>query len=116
MHNADSPICPLSIANKSKSKFDALTVWALERDGHPAHWEENTVNKLGQFLKQTTKPIKTADKADVANDSAKLPTLDLAPAPNTSTPVFVDSFINTSKIHLELNTPKRRLWLIRMKN
>lgn len=116
LHNANSPICPLSIANKSKSKFDALTVWTLEGDGHPAHWEENTVNKLGQFLKLATKTIKTSDKADVANDSAKLPTLDVVPAPDTSTPVFVDTFINTSKNHLELNTPKRRLWLIRLKN
>jgi pimeloyl-ACP methyl ester carboxylesterase len=57
MHNSQSPICPTSIANQSKSRIADLKVWTSENQGHPVQWDKILVSKLAHLTKIKLQPV-----------------------------------------------------------
>jgi pimeloyl-ACP methyl ester carboxylesterase len=105
LHNAESPICSLNIANQSKTKFPNLKIWTLNKSGHPANWEKSFAIKLAQLVK--IKP-KSKVKMEIEEESKPFET---AQEKSTFSFVFVDSFLQTSKAYLESTEKNRNRWV-----
>ena len=110
LHNAESPICSLNIANQSKTKFPHLKVWTLNKSGHPANWEKSFVMKLTQLMK--LKP-RSMEKIEIEEEFQKFEIVQEASAFNF---VFIDSFLQTSKTYLESTEKNRRSWVLQLFN
>jgi len=110
LHNDTSPICPLNVANQSKTKFADLKIWTLNKHGHPAHWEKSTVIKLAQLMRLKPKSI---EKSDI---QVCLQIPEIVQASSAFNIDLIDSFLKTSKAHLESTTEDHRLWFIRWVN
>lgn len=109
LHNADSPICSLNIANQSKTKFPTLKVWTLDKSGHPAHWEKSFAIKLAQLMKLKPRSMETIEIEE------ELKTFESVQE-STFSFVFVDSFLKTSKTYLESNEKNRNRWVRQLFN
>lgn len=105
LHNAASPICPINIANQSKTKYANLKIWTLDNQGHPAKWEESMVMKLSQLMRLKPKSMVNAD----------IKVLLQIPEIVQSTSVFgkdfIESFLKTSKTYFESTNEDPRLWI-----
>ena len=110
LHNAESPICSLNIANQSKTKFPHLKVWTLNKSGHPANWEKSFVMKLTQLMK--LKP-RSMEKIEIEEEFQKFEIVQEASAFNF---VFIDSFLQTSKTYLESTEKNRSRWVLQLFN
>jgi len=110
LHNAESPICSLNIANQSKTKFPHLKVWTLNKSGHPANWEKSFVTKLTQLMK--LKP-RSMEKIEIEEEFQKFEIVQEASAFNF---VFIDSFLQTSKTYLESTEKNRSRWVLQLFN
>ena len=109
LHNAESPICSLNIANQSKTKFPTLKVWTLDKSGHPAHWEKSFAIKLAQLIRLKPRSMETIEIEE------ELKTFETAQE-STFSFVFVDSFLQTSKSYLELTEQNRNRWVRQLFN
>ncbi len=109
LHNAESPICSLNIANQSKTKFPTLKVWTLDKSGHPAHWEKSFAIKLAQLTRLKPRSMETIEIEE------ELKTFETAQE-STFSFVFVDSFLQTSKSYLELTEQNRNRWVRQLFN
>jgi hypothetical protein len=110
LHNAESPICSLNIANQSKTKFPSLKVWTLDKSGHPANWEESFAIKLANLMKLKPRSI---EKIEIEEE---FKTLETVQGKSTFSFVFVDSFLQTSKTYLESTEKNRNLWVRQLFN
>jgi hypothetical protein len=105
LHNAESPICSLNIANQSKTKFPTLKVWTLDKSGHPANWEKSFAIKLAQLMKLKPRSI---EKIEIEEESK---TFETVQEKSTFSFIFVDSFLQTSKTYLESTEKNRNRWV-----
>ena len=110
LHNAESPICSMSIANQSKSKYADLKIWTVNKQGHPANWDTKTVNKFGQLLKLKTKSVDHTDTKEILE------------IPETFQETiefnldFAVNFLKTSKVFFESNTDHSSQWFVQLFN
>jgi len=109
LHNAESPICSLNIANQSKAKFPTLKVWTLDKSGHPANWEKSFAIKLAQLIRLKPRSMETIEVEE------ELKTFETAQE-STFSFVFVDSFLQTSKSYLESTEKNRNRWVRQLFN
>ena len=110
LHNAESPICSMSIANQSKSKYADLKIWTVNSQGHPANWDTKTVNKLGQLLRLKPKSIDHTDTKEIL----KIPeTFQETIEFNLD---FAVNFLKTSKAFFESNTQNSGQWVGQLLN
>ena len=109
LHNAESPICLLNIANQSKAKFPTLKVWTLDKSGHPANWEKSFAIKLAQLIRLKPRSMETIEVEE------ELKTFETAQE-STFSFVFVDSFLQTSKSYLESTEKNRNRWVRQLFN
>jgi len=105
LHNAESPICPLSIAMQSKSKHADLNVLTLNNQGHPVTWEKSTVIKLSRLIRLKSKLIENDDQ------QVPTPSTEILQATSALRLDFIDTFLNTSQAYLESTTEDPRLWI-----
>ena len=105
LHNAESPICSLDIANQSKSKYADLKIWTINKHGHPANWEKSTATKLAQIIKLKPRPIEK-EKPGVIFDISEV-----VQTTSTISLDFVDAFLTTSKTYFESTTENRGQWV-----
>jgi pimeloyl-ACP methyl ester carboxylesterase len=105
LHNAESPICSLDIANQSKSKYADLKIWTVNKQGHPANWEKSTATKLAQMIKLKPRSLEK-EKLEVI--------FDISEAVQTTSTIsldFVNAFLTTSKAYFESSTENRSQWV-----
>ena len=104
LHNAESPICSLNIANQSKTKFPTLKVWTLDQSGHPANWEESMVMKLSQLMRLKPKSMENTD----IQVSLQIP--NIVQSTSAFGMNFIESFMKTSQAYFESTTEDPKLW------
>jgi len=105
LHNAESPICSMSIANQSKSKYADLKIWTINKQGHPANWDTKIVNKFGQLLRLKTKSIDHTDIKEI------LKTPETYQETSEFNLDFAVNFLKTSKAFFESNTQNNGQWV-----
>jgi len=110
LHNSASPICPLNVANQSKTIFADLKIWTIEKHGHPVDWDTSTVKKLSQLVNLKTKPIEQADLQVSINAP------ELVQVTSTFRLDFIDTFLKISQTYLESTAEDPRLWLRHLLN
>ena len=108
LHNDKSPICPLSIAIQSKSKYTNLNVLTLENDGHPVTWEKSAVIKLSRLIRLKLKVIDNVDQ------QVPTPSPEIFQTTSAFSLDFIDTFLKTSQAYLESTTEDPKLWLIQL--
>ena len=104
MHNAESPICPINLANQSQTKYANLKIWTLDNPGHPAKWEESMVMKLSQLMRLKPKAIENTD----IQVSLQIP--EIVQSTSAFSTSFIESFLKTSQAYFESNIEDPRLW------
>ena len=104
LHNAESPICPIHVANQSQTKYANLKIWTLDNPGHPAKWEESMVMKLSQLMRLKPKSMENID----IQVSLQIP--EIVQSTNAFGMDFIESFLKTSQTHFESTIEDPRLW------
>ena len=110
LHNAESPICSLNIANQSKAKFPTLKVWTLDKHGHPVNWERSIATKIAQMIKLKPKSIQSFEIEDELHASES------TQETSAFSSVLVDSFLTTSKAYLESTEKNQIRWVEQLFN
>ena len=110
LHNAESPICSLNIANQSKAKFPTLKVWTLDKHGHPVNWERSIATKIAQMIKLKPKSIQSFEIEDELHASES------TQETSAFSSVLVDSFLTTSKAYLESTEKNLIRWVEQLFN
>ena len=110
LHNAESPICSLNIANQSKAKFPTLKVWTLDKHGHPVNWERSIATKIAQMIKLKPKSIESFEIEDELHASES------TQETSAFSSVLVDSFLTTSKAYLESTEKNQIRWVEQLFN
>ena len=104
MHNAESPICPINVANQSQTKYANLKIWTLDKPGHPAKWEESMVVKLSQLMRLKAKSMENTD----SQISLQIP--EIIQSTSAFGTSFIESFLKTSQAYFESTIEDPRLW------
>jgi len=104
MHNAESPICPINVANQSQTKYANLKIWTLDKPGHPAKWEESMVVRLSQLMRLKTKSIENTD----SQVSLQIP--EIVQSTSALSTSHIESFLKTSQAYFESTIEDPRLW------
>jgi len=104
MHNAESPICPINVANQSQTKYANLKIWTLDKPGHPAKWEESMVVRLSQLMRLKTKSIENTD----SQVSLQIP--EIVQSTSALSTSYIESFLKTSQAYFESTIEDPRRW------
>ena len=104
LHNAESPICPINVANQSKKNYNNLKIWTLDNPGHPAKWEESMVMKLSQLMRLKPKSMENTD----IQVSLQIP--NIVQSTSAFGMNFIESFMKTSQAYFESTTEDPKLW------
>ena len=104
LHNAESPICPINVANQSQTKYANLKIWTLDKPGHPAKWEESMVVKLSQLMRLKTKSMENKD----SQVSLQIP--EIVQSTSAFGTSFIESFLKTSQAYFESTIEDPRRW------
>ncbi len=102
LHNAKSPICPINVANQSKSKYANLEIWTLDNSGHPAKWDESMVMKLSQMMRLRPKSMRNTD--------IKVSIPEIVQSTSAFGSDFIESFLKTSQAYFESTTEDPKPW------